>query len=262
MQVEVGGIRLGYDIDGGGPPVVLLHGFPLHRAMWRPQIAALRDRFTVVTPDFRGFGESPVPGGPLTVDDYAQDVLRLLDALGHERVILGGCSMGGYVAFRVVAQAPARVSALLIADSRAEPDTDEARQRRYAAIKRIETEGTTGFLEEFAAALVGPTTKARRPEVVEAVRTIIGSPPSQSVTAALAAIAGRPDSRPLLGSIEGPALVIVGEEDTLTPPASAEVMVKGMPRARLVTIPAAGHLSNLEAPDTFNRAAREFVLAH
>lgn len=261
MHVEVDGIRLGYDVDGAGPPAVLLHGFPLHRAMWRPQIAALRDRFTVITPDFRGFGESAVPGGPLTVDDYARDVLRLLDALGHERVALGGCSMGGYVAFRVLAQAPARISAVLIADSRAEPDTDEGRQRRYTAIRRIETEGTTGFLEEFAAALVGPTTKARRPGVVEEVRTIIGSPSAQSLTAALAAMAGRPDSRPLLGSIGVPALVAVGEEDTLTPPAAAEVMVQGMPRARLVTIPAAGHLSNLEAPDAFNRAAREFLLA-
>lgn len=261
MHVEVGGIRLGYDVDGAGPPVVLLHGFPLHRAMWHPQVAALRDRFSVITPDFRGFGESAVPGGALTVDDYAQDVLRLLDALGHERVILGGCSMGGYVAFRVVAQAPARISALLIADSRAEPDTDEGRQRRYAGIKRIETEGPAGFLEEFAANLVGPTTKAKRPAVVEAVRKIIGSPRPQSLTAAIAAVAARPDSRPLLGSIAAPALVVVGEEDTLTPPASAEVMAQGMPRARLVTIPAAGHLSNLEAPDAFNRATREFLLA-
>ena len=253
--------RLGYEVDGQGPPVVLLHGFPLNRAMWGPQVAALRDRFTVITPDFRGFGESELPKGPLSVDDYAQDVLALLDALGHQRVMLGGCSMGGYVAFRVVARAAARISALLILDSRAEPDTDEGRQRRHAAIARIEKEGPATFLEEFTMQLVGPTTKAQRPGVVQAVRQIIGSPPPRSLTAALAAIASRPDSRPLLGSISAPTLVVVGEEDTLTPPASAEAMVQGLPHARLVVIPAAGHLSNLEAPEAFNRAAREFLLA-
>lgn len=261
MHVEVSGIRLGYEVDGQGPPVVLLHGFPLNRAMWGPQVAALRDRFTVITPDFRGFGESEVPKGPLTVDDYAQDILSLLDALGHPRVILGGCSMGGYVAFRIVARAAARISALLIVDSRADPDTDEGRQRRYAAIKRIEAEGSVGFLEEFVMALVGPTTRVQRPGVFGAVRQIVGSPPAQSLTAGLSAMASRPDSRPLLASIAAPTLVVVGEEDTLTPPASAEVMVQGLPHARLVTIPAAGHLSNLEAPEAFNRAAREFLLA-
>jgi 3-oxoadipate enol-lactonase len=260
MHVRVGGIKLGYEVDGQGPPVVLLHAFPLSRAMWGPQVAALRDRFTVITPDFRGFGESEIPTGPLTVDDYAQDVVALLDALGHQRFILGGCSLGGYVAFRVVARAAARVSALLIADSRAEPDTDEGRQRRYATIKRIETEGPAGFLEEFTTALVGSTTKAQRPGVLEVVRQIIGSPPPQSLTAALSAMATRPDSRPLLASIAAPTLVVVGGEDTLTPPASAEVMAQGLAHARLVTIPAAGHLSNLEAPEAFNRATREFLL--
>jgi pimeloyl-ACP methyl ester carboxylesterase len=260
MHVDIAGIRLGYEVDGQGPPVVLLHAFPLNRAMWGSQVAALRDRFTVITPDFRGFGESGVPGGPLTVDDYAQDALALLDVLGHQRFVLGGCSIGGYVAFRMIARAAARISALLIVDSRAEPDTDEARQRRFAAIKRIETEGPKGFLEEFAAGLVGPTTKGQRPGVLEAVRQIIGSPPPKSLTAALSALAARPDSRPLLASISVPTLVVVGEEDSLTPPASAEVIAQAVARARLVRIPAAGHLSNLEAPEAFNRAVREFLL--
>jgi pimeloyl-ACP methyl ester carboxylesterase len=227
--------------------------------MWGPQVAALRDRFTVITPDYRGFGESDLPPGPLTMDDYARDVLGLLDVLGHKRVILGGCSLGGYVAFRVVAQAADRVSALILADTRAEPDTDEGRQRRHAAIARIEREGPAGFVEEFAANLVGPTTKAQRPGVASALRQIIGAPASRGLTAALAAMASRPDSRPLLAAITVPALVIVGEEDALTPPASAEVMAQGIPNAKLAVIPAAGHLACLEVPEAFNRIVRDFL---
>ncbi len=261
MQVEVGGVRLGYETEGHGPPVVLIHGFPLTRAMWRPQVEALRDRFTVIVPDMRGFGESEVPRVNLTMDTYADDVLGLLDALGYDRVALGGCSMGGYVAFRIVARAAGRIRSLLIADSRAGADSDEGRERRYTAIRRIQTEGPEGFLSEFTTQLVGPTTKARRPAVLDAVRQIVGTPPAASLTAALAALATRPDSRPLLASVTAPTLVAVGEEDTLTPPAAAEEIASGVHSARLVTIPEAGHLANLEAPEAFNRAVREFLLA-
>jgi 3-oxoadipate enol-lactonase len=261
MHLHAAGTKFGYEVDGTGPPLVLLHAFPLNRAMWGSQVAALRDRFTVITPDYRGFGASDLPAGPLTMDDYAADVLAMLDVLGHKRVILGGCSLGGYVAFRMIAHAADRVTALILADTRAEPDTDEGRQRRHAAIERIEREGPAGFVEEFAANLVGPTTKAQRPGVAAALRQIIGAPDARGLTAALAAMASRPDSRPLLASITVPALVIVGEEDALTPPASAEVMAKGMPHARLAVIPAAGHLACLEAPETFNRLVREFLLS-
>lgn len=261
MRLVARGVGLGYGTDGTGPPVVLLHAFPLNRAMWGPQVEALRDRFTVITPDLRGFGESDVPDGPLSMDDYAEDVLALLDSLGYRSVILGGCSMGGYVAFRVVALAAGRVRALIIADSRAEPDTDEAREKRQASIAQIEAEGLQRFLDEFTPRLVGPTTRAQRPGILAAVREIIGTPHPRSLTAALAAMAGRPDSRAALGAITVPALVVVGEEDDVTPLASSEAMVAGLPRARLEVISGAGHLSGLEAPEAFNRALREFLLA-
>jgi pimeloyl-ACP methyl ester carboxylesterase len=259
VQIEIDGFKIGYDLDGSGPPVVLIHGFPLSRTMWRPQVAALRDRFTVITPDLRGFSDSDVPTGAVTMDTYAADVLRLLDALGHQRFFVGGLSMGGYVAFRIVAQAPARVRALIIADSRATPDTDEDRQRRYAAITRIRGEGPEGFLREFIVPLLGASTKAQRPQVAETLRQLTGAPPAPSLIAALAAIAERPDSRPLLPSIAAPALVVVGEEDTVIPRAESEEMVSRLPHARLATIPAAGHLPNLEMPEAFNRVVREFL---
>src|SRR3989337_2294881 len=153
MHVEVGGVRLGYERDGQGPPIVLLHGFPLNRAMWEPQVSALRDRFTVITPDLVGFGESDPPANPdgMTMDVFAQAVVRLLETLGYDRVILGGFSMGGYVLFRVLARAAARISGLVIADSRAGADSDEARQRRMATIARIREQGPAGVFGEVAA---------------------------------------------------------------------------------------------------------------
>lgn len=262
MRIEVSGTRLGYDTSGSGPPLVLLHAFPLNRAMWNPQVAALADRFTVVAPDFRGFGESEAPAGPLTMDDYARDVLAMLDQMGYERFALAGCSMGGYVAFRLLAAARDRITVLLLADTRAEPDSEEGRQRRLAAIRRIEHEGPSAWLEETIQNLLGPTTRAERPGVIAAVRQIVGTPSHAGLTAALHAMAGRPDSRPMLGNITCPTLVLVGEEDAVTPPAAAEAMAKAIPHAQLVQVPGAGHLANLEAPEAFNRAIREFLLVH
>lgn len=259
MQVQVNGIKLGVEKLGQGTPVVLIHGFPLTRAMWRPQMDALRDRFTFIAPDLRGFGESAGPTDDITMDTYAEDVIGLLDALEVERVALVGCSMGGYVAFRVMARAAPRIRALVMADSRAGPDSAEARERRYAAVRRIQTEGPEGFVNDFTSQLVGPTTKARRPAVVDEVRRIIGTPPPSSLAAALNALAARPDSRPLLPSISAPTLAIVGEEDTLTPPDAAREIATGVPAGRVVIIPQAGHLSNLEAPDAFNEALLGFL---
>jgi pimeloyl-ACP methyl ester carboxylesterase len=261
VRIAVDGMTMGYTVEGQGPPVVLLHGFPLNRAMWGPQVEALRGRFTVITPDLLGFGESDVPPAPdrMTMDTFADAVLRLLDALGHERVILGGFSMGGYVLFRVYALAPGRVGGLIIADSRAGPDSDEARQRRMGAIARIREQGPEGFVGDFIAGLVGATTKNRSPRFLETVRRLVGTPPVPALVGALTAMAGRPDSRPLLASVAVPTLVLVGEEDTITPPDAAREMASGIRGARLVTIPAAGHLANLEVADLFNASLLDFA---
>jgi 3-oxoadipate enol-lactonase len=261
MKIERNEVTLGYEKEGQGPPVVLIHGFPLNKAMWRPQIDALRDRCTLVAPDLRGFGEAAGPVNDVTMDTYADDVLSLLDSLGMDRVALAGFSMGGYVAFRIVAKAAARISSFILACSRAGPDSEEARQGRYKTIERIRTEGPGGFLEEFTGRLVGATTKATRPAVLETVRRIVGKPPAASLTAALAAMATRPDSLPLLAKIAVPTLVIVGEEDTVMPADAGKEIAAGVQAGRLVTIPKAGHVSNLEAPEAFNQALQEFLLA-
>lgn len=259
MHLEVAGERLHYQTWGAGPPVVLLHGFPLSGAMWRAQGEALADGWQVVAPDFRGFGASDPPGAPISLETYADDVLRVVDALGLARFVLGGLSMGGYVVFRLLARAAERVVAVILADTRADPDTEEGRRRRFDAIARIEREGPDGFLAEFTATLVGATTRAHRREVLDAVRAMARRAHPRGLTAALAAMAARPDSRPLLPRLTVPVLVVVGEEDTLSPPEVARAMAAALPHGRLAVIPAAGHLNNLERPDVFTASVREFL---
>ncbi|MDR7487139.1 MAG: alpha/beta fold hydrolase [Armatimonadota bacterium] len=259
MYLTANGVRVHYQTWGRGRPVVLLHGFPLSGAMWRPQGEGLSERWQVVAPDFRGFGASDPPTGAMTLEDYADDVLRVTDALGLSRFVLGGLSMGGYVVFRVLAKAAGRVDAVILADTRADPDTEEGRRRRFDGIARIEREGPEGFLADFTAALVGPTTRAHRTDVLEAVHSMACAAHPRGLTVALAAIAARPDSRPLLSGLAVPVLVVVGEEDTVTPPDAARAMAAAIPGARLVVVPGAGHLANLERPEAFTAAVREFL---
>lgn len=258
MRREINGTTLGFEVTGSGETVLFLHAFPLHRAMWEEQVAALSGRARVLTVDFRGFGESAVGAGPYRLELSADDVLALAGALGVERATVVGLSMGGYVAFRLVERAPAFARALVLADTRAEPDTPEAKARRSALAERVEREGMAA-MADFVGGLLGPTSKAERPEVAARVQRIIGQPHPRAVAETVRALGERPDSRLLLARIGVPTLVLVGEEDTLTPPDSARVIASAVPGARLTVIPRSGHLSNLEAAETFNRELMTFL---
>ncbi len=252
MRRVINGMTLGCDLEGTGPAVLLLHAFPLNRRMWAPQQEALRGEARILAVDFRGFGESDLSPGPYSLEDLAEDVLGLAHSLGITSAVVVGLSMGGYVAFRLVERAPEFVRALVLADTRAEADTPEGRAGRLVLAERAQREGLAA-LEQFLRGLFGPTTRASRPEVVALLRQIIGDPPGEALAGALRALADRPDSRPLLAAITAPTLVLVGEEDGLTTPESAHVIADGIRGARLVVLPQAGHLSNLETPEAFNR---------
>ncbi len=258
MRREINGTTLGYDMAGSGEAVLFLHAFPLHRAMWEGQVEALRGRARTLTVDFRGFGESDAPPGPYRLEGFADDALRVAEQLGIRRATVVGLSMGGYVAFRLVERAPEFARALVLADTRAEPDAPEAKTRRYALAERVEREGVAA-MADFLAGLLGPTSKAERPQVAARVKEIVGAPDQRAVAETLRALGERPDSRPLLPRISVPTLVLVGEEDTLTPPDGARVIAAGVAGARLEIIPNAGHLSNLEAADVFNRELVGFL---
>jgi len=254
MDVKLAGGNLHYDVRGDGPTLLLLHAFPLSLEMWDPQVEALADRWRVVRFDARGFGGSPPGGGLLTMERIADDAAALMDHLALSQAVVCGLSMGGYAAFAMVRRHPARLSGLILADTRAEADTPEARQGRSQLSDAVRRDGAEAAVDAFLPKLLGETTKRERPAVVERVRGMILAAPPQGIRDGLAGLAARADSRETLRLVHVPTLVIVGEEDVITPPADAERMAASIAGARVVRIPGAGHLSNLEAPQEFNAA--------
>ena len=261
MKKKIGGLTLAWEDTGprSAGPVVLLHAFPLNKRMWEAQRNELSQRFRVITPDFRGHGESEGPQEDSTMERLAEDVRGLLDALRLPRVVLGGLSMGGYAAFAFYRRHAARVAALVLADTRAQADTNEGRQARYQLAALAEKEGSGAVAERLLPKLLAPSTQESQPEIVAAVREMILSTPPAGIVRALRGMAGRADSGPLLPTIHCPTLILVGEQDTLTPPADSEAMAKAIPRAQLELIPGAGHLSNIEQPGRFTDLLQDFL---
>ena len=238
------------------PTVVFLHAFPLNAQMWHAQMEAVgADGFPVLALDFPGFGTAP-SSGQRTVQEFAQ---YITDALERERVtdaVLVGLSMGGYVAFRILERHPALVRGAVLADTKASADAPDARTKRLKMAARVESEGT-GFLQtELIPNLLSKTVT---PEVLLEVQTLAGDAPQHAVYNALAALASRPDSRVMLSEITVPTLILVGEDDSVTPIGDSEMMLGGIRTARLEVIRGAGHLSNLEQPQAFNAALLEFL---
>ena len=255
----VGGIEMAYDdTGGGGTTLVLLHGFPFDRSMWRGQAEALAGEFRVVAPDLRGLGETPV-GDEVSIEGMAEDVSALLDELSLGRVVLGGLSMGGYVAFEFFRKFPERVRALVLADTRPQADTEEGRRTREESAQRALKEGMAPIVESMLPKLISTETRERGGEVLALARAMMLDTSPEGAAAALRAMAARRDQTDLLPSINVPTLIIVGSEDTVTPPADAEAMHAKIAGSRLVVVEGAGHLSNVERPSEFNRALVEFL---
>ena len=245
--------------EGPGDPLVLLHAFPLNGRMFEPQMEAFSEGRRVIAPDFPGFGRSPRTPAQPDVRYYAEAVGGLLDRLGLERVVLGGVSMGGYVAFGCLRLFPRRISGLVLADTRPEPDSDEVRENRKEMARRVAEEGVEVLVELQMERLLARDTLENDEEVVERVRAMILESAPGGVVAALGAMRTRPDSTPLLAEIQAPTLVIGGEEDGISSPEVMGAMAQKIPNSRHVTLPRAGHLSNLENPEGFNAALREFL---
>jgi 3-oxoadipate enol-lactonase len=258
---DVHGTRLSYEDTGtDGPPVLLLHAFPLRGEMWAGQLEALGDRFRLIAPDLKGFGDSDAPedAGDYSMDTYADEVAGLLRHLEMGPAAILGLSMGGYIAFALWRRHRDLIRALILADTRAEADPDEGRAKRTAQQEQVRAEGIGGLVEALPGALLGDTTREKRPDVVAQAKKLMENPDAGYI-GALEALKGRPDSTGDLTSINVPTLVLVGEEDGLTPPEAARKIHEHVGGSRLVVIPEAGHLSNLEAPETFNGALAEFL---
>lgn len=259
MKAQINGIQLGYTDQGEGTPIVFLHAFPLNRAMWEPQVRALSGRFRVITVDLRGHGESEAVLWNFPLSVYAEDVHALLAHLQIPRAVLVGLSMGGYVLFAFHRQYPGQARALILADTRAQADTEEGRQGRCGMAQAAFTRGHAPVVDTMLPKLLSQASRDGRPELVAQVTDMITSTPISGIVVDCMAMADRPDSLPLLRDIACPTLVVVGDQDQATPPADARAIAHGIKGARLKVIPGAAHLSNLEQPQEFNQAVADFV---
>jgi pimeloyl-ACP methyl ester carboxylesterase len=255
-KASVNGTELHYRDSGTSKDVVLLlHAFPLHSGMWSRQLAALEKRHRVVAPDYRGLGKSDVPPEASTMDLLAQDIRALLQHLRIERAAVAGLSMGGYLAFELYRQAPSLFRGLALCDTRAGADTEEGKANREKFARTAIEKGLSWVADEMIPKLLRPDPD---PAAVKEVRSLVLGGTPAGVAAAQRGMARRPDSTETLGKISCPTLVIVGAQDQLTPPAESEKMAKAVKGAKLVKVPNAGHLSNIENPDAFNKAFVEF----
>lgn len=254
---EHAGRRLAYVDEGSGTPLVLVHAFPLHAGMWAPQLRARPKGWRLIAPDLSGFHRSPrsAEAPARHVRDHASDILALMAATtGRAPAVVAGVSMGGYIAFECWRQSPTLVRGLVLADTRADADTAEAQDKRRLMQAMAREEGVGAVADAMLPGLLGSTTQTTNPHVVEEVRALIEASTSDGVVDALEALRTRPDSRPTLPTITCPTLVVVGEEDALTPRPLAQVIADGVQDATLVTIPQAGHLASLEHPVAFSDA--------
>ena len=257
--IRVDDIQLAYTDTGLGLPVVLLHGYPFNRSLWSEQVSALSNSCRVITPDLRGLGESDSRPGAATMNRMAEDVAELLDQLEISRAVVGGLSMGGYVALAFYKQFPSRVRALVLADTRAQADTEEGKQTRFQQAEKALAEGMAGIADSMLQKLLTPETVSKRPEVVKRVRDMMLKTKPEGAAGALLGMAERDDQTPLLSQITCPALILVGREDPITPVQDSEKMNREIGGSRLVVIDNAAHVSNLERTEQFNDELVQFL---
>lgn len=255
--------KLAFQIRGRGRPVLLVHGFPFHRAQWDAQVEALAARALVITVDLRGFGESAFEPGfspeMSTMEQHADDLAALLDEAGvKEPVTFVGFSMGGYVAFPFFNRHRRRLDALALCNTRAIADTPEGAAGRATMAAKVLAEGPKPLVDGMLPKLLAPDTLAHRPEIVERVRALMQAPRG-AIAAALRGMAQRPDSTPLLPKIDVPTLVVVGEHDAISSPAEMRGIASVIRDAKFVQLAGAGHMTTHETPAELSRTLVEFI---
>ena len=260
MRAVINGITMAYDDNGSGPALLLIHGFPLCRRMWHPQIKALANSgFRVITPDLRGFGESDTPEGPYSIELFADDMVELLDHLGIEKAAVGGMSMGGYILFDLLERYAGRVSGACFITTRANADDEAGRERRLALARDVLKFGPQVAADAFEKLLFAEESLVERPKLVGEVYGWMTANDSRGIAGGLLAMRERKDYTRLLGGFNVPAMAIGADGDKAAPPDNARTIAAGVPGCRLVIIPYAGHMANLENPGAFNTALVEFL---
>lgn len=260
LRVAAEDAELAVDVRGDGLPVLFVHGFPFDRTMWRHQLAAL-PRCQRIALDLRGVGASTAPtsGDGYSLARYADDAVAVLDAVGASAAVACGLSLGGYVVFELLRRHAERVRAVILADTRPDADSAEVKRGRRELAALAEREGPDAVIGRLLPRLLAPATRATQPEVAEQVRDMARRWSVPALVGALGVLGERPDSRPTLRAVRVPALVLVGGEDEIAPPAVAQAMAQLMPGAEVHVVPAAGHLAPLEQPLATSRLMTDFL---
>ena len=248
-----------YEVRGDGPPVVLLHPFPVHHEFWYPAATALESCYRLILPDLRGHGDSEIGEGPALMQKHASDVVRVLDAAGIGKAAFVGCSIGGYILFEFWRRFRDRVTALALCDTRPQADTPEGRANRLKAAAAVLEQGTDPFLETMIPKLMGRTTVATRPDLVDGARAMMRKMSAEDISQVQRGMAERPDSVADLKTINVPTLIAIGEEDVLSPVADGELMRQNIAGSRLRVIPKAGHYAPWEQPIAVGEILRQFL---
>ena len=261
--IDVNGVHFRVADEGTGPVILFAHGFPLDHTMWKGQIEEFSKTHRVIAPDLRGFGGSDGTLYAISMERYADDLAELLEGLQAEGPItFCGLSMGGYIAWQFALRHPKWLARLILCDTRATADSPEAAANRLKMADIVTKEGPEPVAWAMMPKLFAPSTTQKNPGLAESVRRTVLATDPVAIASAHRGMAIRPDVSSLLPSLHVPALVIVGEQDVISPPAEMKAIAEALPRARFVQIPDAGHMAPMENPAAVNRAIRDFLSAN
>ena len=261
IKVIINNVTVSYNDEGpeNAPVIIFIHGFPFNKSMWNLQVKALKDKYRVITYDVRGHGKSDAGNDVFTIDLFVKDLINLMDALKIDNAILCGLSMGGYIALNAMGKYPERFNALILCDTQCIADTPEAKEKRIKAIESIRKTGVEKYADESIKNLFASGSFITKQKEIAAVREMILKTSEQSLCNTLLALSHRKETCNILPGIKIPALIMVGNEDKITPPASARFMNENIKDSIMKILEYAGHLSNLESPYEFNVHLKRFI---
>lgn len=260
VSIPIQDINLSYDDLGEGTvPIIFIHGFPFDKSMWESQLEFLKSSFRVIAYDIRGFGQSTDETSHLSMDLFADDVIEFMDTLKIKKAIICGLSMGGFIALNLMKRFPERFSALILCDTQCIADTPEVKENRFKAIKKIEADGVFDFNDGFIKKVFHKESLENKKELVRNLRNVVFSNSEHIIKQGLIALAERSETCSILNDIKVPTLILCGREDEVTPLVQSEMMHASIDGSVLYVIDKAGHVSNLEQPDVFNKYLLDFL---
>jgi 3-oxoadipate enol-lactonase len=260
IKINLDGITICYDDFGKGIiPIIFIHGFPFDKSSWQPQMEFLKTTQRVIAYDIRSFGKSTADNEKASISLFADDLIKLMDALEIDKAIVCGLSMGGYILMNAVSRYPERFKAIILSDTQCIADSPEGKEKRYKTIEHIEAGGLNDFAEVFIKNVFCPESLDTKTELVARIKTVVLTTSHETITGTLAALAERSETCSFLNKISVPILILCGKEDKITPLAQSEILHQHVAGSTLYSIPKAGHLSNLEQPELFNQHITEFI---